>query len=104
MTRFRSMFPTICSSEWFALFEASGFQLRCFRHLYNLGLDRLDFTSPLPSRASLDGFSFPESSFAGLLELPTISAVFALRSSDLDASSSVDPPGEVDDDPGELGA
>lgn len=67
--------------DWLALFAGHGVAVHCFRHIYEPGIEHLDFTSALPSRANPDAFAFLPASRDDLYHLPTLSAVFQLTPS-----------------------
>lgn len=64
---------------WLTLFDASGWVAEAHRHVVREGVT-LDFTSPFESEVQPGEFEFPRSDRDGLYRLPTITAIFVLRS------------------------
>jgi SAM-dependent methyltransferase len=64
--------------DWVGLFSGAGFDVRVFRHLHGPGIERLDFTSPLPSAARPEDFRFVEGTARDLYERPSLGGVYLL--------------------------
>ena len=69
---------TLTPHEWSSLFEHYRWSVRCYRHDFKPGIEKLDFSSMATSTYKTNDFQFERCSLDELYTLPTLTAIFHL--------------------------